>query len=278
MEKNQLYYGDNLTVLGEHIKDESVDLIYLDPPFNSRQDYNVLFAERDGTRSASQIMAFEDTWEWNTESARACEEIIERGGRVSEAIQAFRTFLGHSDMMAYLAMMAPRLIELHRVLKVTGSIYLHCDPTASHYLKMLMDGVFGAQQFRNEVTWKRQVGMSSAVHESKRFGICTDILLFYAKSEAAQFQPQYNKDAPEYQEYIRERFTMVDKDGRRFQATSLVNPAPRPNLTYEYKGYKPPRNGWMITKEKMERGIVRADFIFPRTSPPESAERAMRTS
>jgi len=118
--KNQLYYGDNLVVLREHIKDESVDLIYLDPPFNSRQDYNVLFAERDGTRSASQIMAFEDTWEWNDESARACEEIIERGGRVSEAIQAFRTFLGNSDMMAYLAMMAPRLIELHRALKETG--------------------------------------------------------------------------------------------------------------------------------------------------------------
>jgi len=150
MEKNQLYYGDNLAVLREHVKDESVDLIYLDPPFNSRQDYNVLFAERDGTRSASQIMAFEDTWEWNMDAERAYEEIVERGGRVSDAMRAFRTFLGHSDMMAYLAMMAPRLIELHRVLKETGSIYLHCDPTASHYLKMLMDSIFGATNFRNE--------------------------------------------------------------------------------------------------------------------------------
>ncbi len=121
MEKNQLYYGDNLAVLREHIKDESVDLIYLDPPFNSRQDYNVLFAERDGTRSASQIMAFEDTWEWNMDAEAAYQEIVERGGRVSDAMRAFRTFLGHSDMMAYLAMMAPRLIELHRVLKETGS-------------------------------------------------------------------------------------------------------------------------------------------------------------
>ncbi len=143
MNKNQLYYGDNLTVLREYIKDESVDLIYLDPPFNSRQDYNVLFAEKSGERSASQIMAFEDTWEWNMDAERAYEEIVERGGRVSDAMRAFRTFLGHSDMMAYLAMMAPRLIELHRVLKETGSIYLHCDPTASHYLKILMDGVFG---------------------------------------------------------------------------------------------------------------------------------------
>ena len=115
----------------------------------------MLFAERDGTRSASQIMAFEDTWEWNMDAERAYEEIVERGGRVSDAMRAFRTFLGHSDMMAYLAMMAPRLIELHRVLKETGSIYLHCDPTASHYLKMLMDAVFGAMAFRNDITWKR---------------------------------------------------------------------------------------------------------------------------
>ena len=117
--KNQLYYGDNFDVLRRYLRDQSVDLVYLDPPFNSRQDYNVLFAEKDGTRSSSQIMAFEDTWEWNMDAERAYEEIVERGGRVSDAMRAFRTFLGHSDMMAYLAMMAPRLIELHRVLKVT---------------------------------------------------------------------------------------------------------------------------------------------------------------
>ncbi len=263
MEKNQLYYGDNLTVLREHIRDESVDLIYLDPPFNSRQNYNVLFAERDGTRSASQIMAFEDTWEWNMDAERAYEEIVERGGRVSDAMRAFRTFLGHSDMMAYLAMMAPRLIELHRVLKATGSIYLHCDPTASHYLKILMDGVFGAQQFRNEITWKRRVGMSSAVHESRRFGICTDILLFYVKTDGALFTPQYNRDTPEYQEYIGERFTLVDEHGRRFQATSLVNPAYRPNLIYAYKGYQPPKNGWMITRAKMEQWDREGRLYFP---------------
>ena len=111
MEKNHLYYGDNLAVLREYIKDESVDLIYLDPPFNSRQDYNVLFAERTacpersrrGTRSASQIMAFEDTWEWNMDAEAAYQEIVERGGRVSDVMRAFKTFLGHSDMMAYLA-------------------------------------------------------------------------------------------------------------------------------------------------------------------------------
>jgi adenine specific DNA methylase Mod len=162
VQKNCLYYGDNLAVLREHIKDESVDLIYLDPPFNSRQDYNVLFAEKDGTRSSSQIMVFEDTWEWNMDAEAAYQEIVERGGRVSDAMRAFRTFLGHSDMMAYLAMMAPRLIELHRVLKETGSIYLHCDPTASHYLKMLMDAIFRAPNFRNEISWKRSDAHSDA--------------------------------------------------------------------------------------------------------------------
>ena len=134
MAENKLYYGDNLEVLRRYIRDGSVDLVYLDPPFNSRQDYNVLFAEKDGTRAAAQIMAFEDTWEWNQESSHAYEQIVEAGGRVAEVMIAFRTFLRGSDMMAYLAMMAPRLIELHRVLKETGSIYLHCDPTASHYV------------------------------------------------------------------------------------------------------------------------------------------------
>ncbi|MGD0415181.1 MAG: DNA methyltransferase [Terriglobales bacterium] len=180
--KSKLYYGDNLEVLRQHVKDETVDLIYLDPPFNSRQDYNVLFAEKDGTRSSSQIMAFEDTWEWNVDTERAYEEIVERGGRVSEAMRAFRTFLGHSDMTAYLAMMAPRLIELHRELKVTGSIYLHCDPTASHYLKMLMDGIFGGPNFLNEVVWKRTTTKNDYVQGATNWPRIHDVLLCYGKN------------------------------------------------------------------------------------------------
>ena len=144
---NHLYYGDNLEVLRRYLKDETVDLVYLDPPFNSRQDYNVLFAERDGSQSSSQIHAFEDTWEWNNESMLAYQQIVEQGGNVADALVAFKTFLRNSDMMAYLAMMAPRLVELRRILKQTGSIYLHCNPTASHYLKILMDAVFGPQFF-----------------------------------------------------------------------------------------------------------------------------------
>jgi adenine specific DNA methylase Mod len=190
---------------------------------------------------------------------------VEAGGEVSFAMQAFRTVLHDSDMLAYLSMMAPRLKELHRVLKPTGSIYLHCDPTASHYLKILMDSVFSPANFRNEITWKRRVGMSSAVHESNRFGTITDIILFYAKTDDAPFHVQYNHDSPEYQQYVKERFTMVDDDGRLFQPDNLTNPGYRPNLIYEYKGYKPPKNGWAISDRLLGESHKRkpTPAIFP---------------
>ena len=233
MQKNQLYFGDNLAVLREHIKDESVDLIYLDPPFNSRQDYNVLFAERDGTRSASQITAFEDTWEWNTDAERAYEEIVERGGRVSDAMRAFRTFLGQSDMMAYLAMMAPRLIELHRVLKVTGSIYLHCDPTASHYLKTLMDAVFGPQYFRSEIIWKRSSAHSDTKQGLKNYGHIHDIVHFYTKGEESIWNAQFTA----YDEsYVGRDYRLVDEDsGRRFRRGDLTAARPGGDTEYEWR-------------------------------------------
>lgn len=176
---NYLYYGDNLDVLRLHIDDESVDLVYLDPPFNSNQNYNVLFQEHDGTQAAAQIKAFGDTWRWDEAAARAYEEVVERGGTVAQAMQAFRTYLDRTDMMAYISMMAPRLIELQRVLKPTGSIYLHCDPTASHYLKVLMDAVFGPQNFRNEIIWRR-----TGAHGPRRsFGPIHDTILFYTKTD-----------------------------------------------------------------------------------------------
>ena len=206
---NRLYYGDNLDVLKRHVDDESVDLIYLDPPFNSNASYNVLFAEKDGTQAASQIKAFEDTWEWNEDAARAFEEVVESGGRVSAAMQAFRTLLGDSDMMAYLAMMAPRLVELRRVLKASGSIYLHCDPTASHYLKILMDAVFGPDLFLNEIVWQR----TGAHNDAKRFGRVTDTILLFSRTHNYTFNPQYAVYEPEY---IAERYRYSDPDGRLF--------------------------------------------------------------
>src|SRR3974390_479365 len=157
-----LYYGDNLDILKRYIKDETVDLVYLDPPFNSAQNYNAFFHEKDGTEAASQIRAFEDTGSWNEESQKVYEELSLQPGKVGEVMRAFHTFLGPNDMMAYLAMMAPRLVELRRVLKPTGSLYLHCDPTASHYLKLLCDAVFGQTNFRSEVIWKRTSAHSGA--------------------------------------------------------------------------------------------------------------------
>lgn len=177
---NKLYFGDNLDILREHIKDESVDLIYLDPPFNSNANYNVLFKTPIGHESAAQIEAFEDTWHWNEQAEREFGELVRCGNTdVSEMMQALRRFLGENDMMAYLTMMANRLLELHRVLKPTGSLYLHCDPTASHYLKIVLDGVFGKANLRNEVIWSYK---KWAVAESK-FSRNHDVILFYAKDD-----------------------------------------------------------------------------------------------
>src|ERR1019366_8004124 len=154
--ENKLYYGDNLGVLRESIGDESVDLIYLDPPFNSNASYNVLFASPSGERSKAQIEAFDDTWHWNDTAELAFDEVLKGpNSQASMMLRAMRSALGDNDMMAYLAMMAARLSELHRVLKPTGSLYLHCDPTASHYLKLILDGIFGGEHFQNEIIWQR---------------------------------------------------------------------------------------------------------------------------
>ena len=169
---NHLHYGDNPRVLRESVDDASVDLIYLDPPFNSNASYNVLFKGPGGSDSQAQIEAFDDTWHWTTSAEEAFSEVLTSGNSdAAEMLRAMRQFLGDNDMMAYLAMMAVRLIELHRVLKPTGSLYLHCDPTASHYLKILLDAVFGARNFRNEITWKRTTTHS----DSKTWSRVSDI-------------------------------------------------------------------------------------------------------
>jgi DNA modification methylase len=244
-----LYYGDNLDILKRYLKDETVDLIYLDPPFNSAQTYNAFFHEKDGSEAASQIRAFEDTWRWNQESQRTYEEMVLQPGKVSEVMQAFRTFLGTNDMMAYLAMMAPRLVELRRVLKPTGSLYLHCDATASHYLKLLCDAVMGAENFRNEIIWKRTTSKSLM---TRRLPNNHDIIFAYQKSEAAFwnadaiFQPY---DPDNLEEKTSAKYCHKDEDGRIYRLDNLINPNPdRPNLTYEFLGVK---KVWRWTKDRM---------------------------
>ncbi len=255
-EKNKLYYGDNLEVLRRYVKDETVDLIYLDPPFNSRQDYNVLFAEKDGSQSSSQIHAFEDTWEWNNESMRAYEEIVERGGRVADALRAFKTFLFNTDMMAYLAMMAPRLIELRRVLKETGSIYLHCDPTASHYLKILMDAVFGPETFTSEVIWKR----TNTHSDAKRWSPVSDTLLYYVKGGSPTWNPVYSAHD---KDYLATKYRNKDANGRIYRLDNMTSPKPRPNMTYEWKGFPPPALGWRYSRETMAKLDAEGRIWYP---------------
>lgn len=242
MVDNYLYYGDNLDVLRRHVKDETVDLVYLDPPFNSNQDYNVLFAEKDGSRSTAQIKAFGDTWKWDQATAQTYREVVEAGGRVSQTLQAFRQLLGTNDMLAYLVMMAPRLVELRRVLKLTGSIYLHCDSTASQYLKILMDSIFGPTNFRNEIIWKR----FNFHADAKRFGRVTDRVLFYTRSETFTFNRLRVPFSETYQE---SKFTHVDENGRRFRLDNLNPPGGRGPI-YEFHGVTKP---WRFTEERMRQ-------------------------
>ena len=255
---NTLYYGDNLDILRRYIKDGSVDLVYLDPPFKSNQDYNVLFAEHTGEGSAAQIRAFEDTWHWDQPSATAYHEIVEHGPhRVSKVMQSFWTFLGQSDMMAYLSMMAPRLVELRRVLKSTGSIYLHCDPTASHYLKILMDATFSPITFRNEIVWRRSHPKG---HAFTRFARNHDVILVFAvDATAVKWNAQYLPHSPEK---VGNQYTLRDEHGRLYQLTSLLNPnRNRPNLTYEFLGVT---KVWRWTKERMQEEYAKGHIVVPR--------------
>jgi DNA modification methylase len=252
-----LYYGDNLDILRRYIEHDKVDLVYLDPPFNSAQNYNAFFHEKDGTDAASQIRAFEDTWSWNQESQKVYEELILQPGKVSEVMQAFHTFLGTNDMMAYLAMMAPRLVELRRVLKPTGSLYLHCDPTASHYLKMLCDAVFGLENFRSEVTWKRSHAHSDSKQGRKGYGSIADILLFYSKSEDYLFNTQF---LPYSQDYIDRYYRYRDADGRRYWLDNLTGPggAAKGNPEYEVMGVT---RHWRYSKERMGELIAKGRIV-----------------
>ena len=243
---NKLYFGDNLDILREHVADESVDLIYLDPPFNSNATYNVLFRERSGDESAAQITAFDDTWRWGSDSAYAYQDVIRHGpSKVGELLGAMYTFLGQNDMMAYLTMMSQRLIELHRVLKPTGSIYLHCDPTASHYLKLLMDATFGVENFRSDIVWRRTNAKGLAF---KGYPRNNDFLLYYTKSEEFTWNRPFRPYDPDY---VENHYRHIEAEtGRRYTLGDLTNPnRNRPNLTYEWNGHM---RVWRWTKERMQ--------------------------
>ena len=261
--RNKLYFGDNLDILRENVADESVDLIYLDPPFNSNATYNVLFRERTGEDSAAQITAFEDTWSWSIESEIAFQDVVTDGPeKLGSLLQAMRGFLGQNDMMAYLTMMAQRMAELHRVLKPTGSIYLHCDPTASHYLKLMMDAVFGQDSFRNEIVWKRYGAHNDVGQGSKHFGRVHDVILVYGKTDSVIWNQGF---VPLDESYVKSTYRYVDEDtGRRFRATPLTGPggAEKGNPVYEWNGHT---RAWRYSKERMQQLHDEGRLYYSRT-------------
>jgi DNA modification methylase len=238
----KLYYGDNLQILREHVADESVDLIYLDPPFNSKRDYNLLFKTPKGHESDAQITAFEDSWHWGGQAQDEFRELMKcRNTDVSQMMEALRAFLGENDMMAYLTMMANRLLEMHRVLKPTGSLYLHCDPTASHYLKIVLDGVFGKSNYRSEIIWKRTSGHNSA----KRWGPIHDTIFLYSKSE----KYTWNRVFESYDEAYLDRFYRFEDEGGRYRIGDLTGAGTRSGDSGSaWKGVDPTTKGrhWAV--------------------------------
>jgi DNA modification methylase len=256
-----LYYGDNLDILRRYLKDESVDLVYLDPPFNSAQNYNAFFHEKDGTDAASQIRAFEDTWHWDIETKRAYDAVTEQPGKVSDVMQAFYTFLGGNDMMAYLTMMAPRLVELRRVLKPTGSLYLHCDPTASHYLKLLCDAVLGKDNFQNEIVWQRTNAHNM---RTKGYVRSNDVILYYSRTEQFIFNDQFT----EYGEAQMKRYK-PDENGRLYTGRDLTFSTVTKSRQFEWRGVKPPPNrSWGASLEQLEKWYAAGKILLRQDGKP----------
>ncbi len=262
MDTNVLYYGDNLEIMRKHIPDESVDLIYLDPPFNSSATYNVLFKEPSGKSSQAQMSAFEDTWHWSLESEKALQEIAASPiapAATKEFMSVLPNLVGkRTDMSAYITMMCVRLIELRRVLKNTGSIYLHCDPTASHYLKLLMDTIFGVQNYRNEIIWKR----TSSHSDAKRFAKISDSILFYSKSD----DYRWNKPRTDYDEgYTQTHYNNLDCNGRAFRYSDLTKPKGSAGYFYTLLGCPPPPNGWRMPESRANQWIEQERIEIPPT-------------
>ncbi|QUS38491.1 site-specific DNA-methyltransferase [Tardiphaga alba] len=240
---NKLFFGDNLHILRTNIRTESVDLVYLDPPFNSNASYNILFRGPGGRDAEAQIEAFDDTWHWGPTAAEAYDDVLRSGLPVADLIKSLRSFLRENDMMAYLAMMSVRLIELHRVLKPTGSLYLHCDPTASHYLKLLLDGIFGPTSYRTEYSWKRSSAHNDAKQGRKQAGNIRDVILFYTKSSSdwtwhwlyTPYDETYVRDFYKYQE---------EGTNRRYRMGDLTAAKEGGNTRYEWRVKRRLNGNW----------------------------------
>lgn len=266
---NTLYYGDNLEVL-RGFSDAIVDLVYLDPPFNSNAGYNVLFKSASGSGADASIEAFGDTWTWGPSSAAAMMDIASGTNRpLTVMMQAMHSALGDSPLMAYLAMMAVRLVELHRVLKPTGSLYLHCDPTASHYLKLVLDAVFGAENFRNEIIWRRYNRPKGSQFSARKYGTATDTIFFYSRSP--EFFFDLDAARPKLtDEQLRAMYPNEDEKGRYMSGPMLRSGSmgARPNLVFEYGGFTPGPAGWRMNREKVAALDGQGDVYWTATGQP----------
>ncbi len=256
---NTLYTNDNLFIL-HGLNSVSVDLIYLDPPFNSKRTYSAPI----GTKAAGA--SFKDMWTWQDINDAYLDKLIEQYPSLVQFIQS--TGVMHSKaMMSYLTYMTQRLIELYRILKDTGSLYLHCDPTASHYLKIVLDEIFGRNNFRNEIVWKRMSGAKGSQHKAKKFGASSDTLFFYSKSEQSYFDLYGAKEKMTELDRLK-KFPLSDENGRRYYDDSAhiwCNPSmgDRPNLCYEWKGFANPHlSGWRLSKERLEEEYQNGNIVI----------------
>lgn len=267
---SRLFYGDNLHVLREHVPSASVDLVYLDPPFNSNRSYNVLFKEKSGDDSPAQIEAFGDTWTWSHETESLYLELLNGNAplRVKDALEAMRKLLGDNDVLAYLVMMTARLIELHRVLKETGSLYLHCDATAGHYLKIMLDAIFGPDRFGAEIIWKRTTAHSDSRQGRKLPGRVHDVIFLYTKSGEWTWNPVYT---PYDQSYIESHYRFVeDGTGRRYRKDNLTASKPGGDTSYEWNGVRPYSGRyWAYSRAKMQQFEEDGRLVYTRTGMPE---------
>ena len=264
---NLLCFGDNLTFLQDRalFGDECVDLIYLDPPFNSQQSYNVLFKEIAGTPSAAQIKAFEDTWSWDQEANKALSQIHTDPAVPApfvDLMKTFMNFLRPSPMLAYLVQMAVRLVHMHRVLKKTGTLYLHCDPTASHYLKLILDGIFGPRRFANEIVWERTTGRKGG----RQFGRVHDTLLLYTKSDEWTWNPP---SVPQDPLTARGHDILTDKDGRRYRLSDLTGAGQGPARIFGGESVNPPTGRhWQYDQEGIDRLWNEGRVVFSSAGKP----------
>jgi site-specific DNA-methyltransferase (adenine-specific) len=261
---NFLFYGDNLEVLRKHIKDETVDLCYIDPPFNSKRNYNQIY-NNIGSEDAAQAQAFTDTWIWDDIAIAGYDEIIDNAHgrfmpRTVELIKGLRNVLGEGSLLAYVISVTLRVTEIRRVLKETGSFYFHCDPTASHYIKLVLDTVFCSQggDYKNEITWKRTTAHSDSKQGGKAYGNVTDIILFYTRSGNYTFNPLH----ADYSEKYLKKYNLADPDGRRYMLDNLTGPggAAKGNPMYEVMGVS---KFWRYSKEKMQQLIEEGRVVQP---------------